>query len=63
MDSRQPQPVGCGGKNDGEDRNVILGWHTQLDVPIPSIHDLVAESNALDIAVAMTLWILADHSQ
>ena len=63
MDSRRPQPVGCGGKNDNEDRNVILEWHTQLDVPIPSTHDFVAESNALDIAGAMALWILADHSQ
>ena len=32
-------------------------------MPIPSIHDLVANGNALDIAVAMALWILADHSQ
>ena len=23
MDSRRPQPVGCGGKNDNEDRNVL----------------------------------------
>ena len=63
MDSRRPQPVGCGGKNDSEGRNVILGWHTPLDVPIPSIHDFVALGNALDIATAMALWILADHSQ
>ena len=53
MDSRRPQPVGCGGKNDSENRNVILGWHTQQDVPIPSIHDFVAHGNAFDIAAAM----------
>ena len=65
MDSRRPQPVGCGGKNDNEDRNVIL--HRLM--PFYRLRQtgesttLLPTATHIDIAAAMALWILADHSQ
>ena len=62
---RRPQPAGCGGKNDNEGRNVIL----QRLMPFYRLRQtgesttLLPTATHIDIAIAMALWILADHSQ
>ena len=59
MDSRRPQPVGCGGKNDNEGRNVIL----QRLMPPYRLRQtgesmtLLPAATHIDIAAAMALWI------
>ena len=41
---------------------VILGWHTPQDVPIQSIHNVIATAMSICVAVGTKSWILQSAS-
>ncbi len=42
--------------------NIILGWHTSHDLPIPSIHNAIAHLMSNALLMATRSWILQTAS-